>query len=395
MSSASSEWNDYWSTFNWNDAARDAVAAGMKLIPGYGTVVSALVDILWPQTDDVWSQIKSQVEALMNEEIAENVYQTVQDDLAGLNNDLDDYVSYANGNDVTNTSAQWITTTTLFDNAKPHFQSSGYELLLLPLYAQFVNLNLSLLRDGVLYGSSWGWTEDDLNTASSRMSALIKEAVPYANQWYEQGLQTKVNGTKRDDHACEPFRTVNTYVREMTLNVIDFANLWPSFAVLTPNTVYLSREIYSDPVGTCDNSGEITLPSAPTQPISQIVVWGWDRIDAVQLSYPPSGGPAGKTITARMGDQSGGSNASPHGGTFQVTNNPVTIAAGHAGDILNSFKFTFQDGTDTGTLGGGAGGGTSFSFSYQGEILSSIHINGVSTYYGSADCAVFGFKFPK
>jgi hypothetical protein len=181
----------------------------------------------------------------------------------------------------------------------------------------------------------------------------------------------------------------------MTLGVLDFANLWPSFSTTTPTTVYLDREIYSDPVGTCDNSGPIALDPAPTAPPTQIYVWGWDRIDAVQLVYPPSCGPAGHTITARMGDQNGGSDQSPHGGVFDVSNNPVTVARGRAGDILNSFKFTFQDGTTTYMLGGGAGGGDSFGFGYTGEVLSSIHINGVSTSYGSADCAVFGFKFPK
>jgi hypothetical protein len=92
-----------------------------------------------------------------------------------------------------------------------------------------------------------------------------------------------------------------------------------------------------------------------------------------------------------MGDKSGGS---PH--VFDVQNNPVVVANGKAGDILNEFNFTFQDGTTTGKLGGSdntGGSGQSFSFSYDGHVLSSIHINGISNYYGSADCAVFGFKY--
>jgi hypothetical protein len=94
-----------------------------------------------------------------------------------------------------------------------------------------------------------------------------------------------------------------------------------------------------------------------------------------------------------MGDQNGGTNQAPGGGVFGVVSNPVTVAGGASGDILNSFNFTFQDGSGTGQLGGLYPGGTAFSFSYSGEIMSSIHINGVSTFYGSADCAVFGFKY--
>jgi hypothetical protein len=100
----------------------------------------------------------------------------------------------------------------------------------------------------------------------------------------------------------------------------------------------------------------------PTQPISQITVWGWDRIDAVQLSYPPGGGPGGVTTTARMGDQDGDSNGPPYGGIFNVSSNPVTIAAGLSGSILNAFTFTFKNGATTGQLGGNYPGGNPFSF---------------------------------
>jgi len=74
----------------------------------------------------------------------------------------------------------------------------------------------------------------------------------------------------------------------------------------------------------------------------------------------------------------------------------VVVANGAAGTILNAFNFTFKDSTTSGKLGGSdntGGGGQGFSFSYDGHILSSIRFNGVSSYYKSADCAVFGFKY--
>ena len=46
-------------------------------------------------------------------------------------------------------------------------------------------------------------------------------------------------------------------------------------------------------------------------------------------------------------------------------------------------------------MGGYYPGGGPFSFSYAGEILSHIYVNGISNYYGSADCAVFGFKYER
>lgn len=91
----------------------------------------------------------------------------------------------------------------------------------------------------------------------------------------------------------------------------------------------------------------------------------------MQLTYPSGQGPGAVTTTARRGDTDGGSNQPPHGGVFNVQNNPFVVANGHAGDILNSFDFTYNDGTTTGVLGG------------SGHVLSSIHINGISDYYGT------------
>jgi hypothetical protein len=144
-------------------------------------------------------------------------------------------------------------------------------------------------------------------------------------------------------------------------------------------------------VGTADNSGAIKLPSAPKQPISKIEVWAWDRIDTCQVTYPN-----GVTQTARMGDKSGGSSNPPHGGVFNLSGeNPIVKVTARTGDILNAWWFTFKDGSVSNEPGGNYPGGSDHVFTYSGEILSSIKFMGISNYYGSADCAVFGFKFDK
>jgi hypothetical protein len=386
-------------SIDWNTSAEKAVATGLGMVPTVGTVLSALTYILWPASStDVWGQIKAQVEALINQKLDTLVYSQVQASLTGLHSNVSDFLtSLQTGTGVpTYISEKWNVANGDFQQQLATFQLSGYEVLLLPLFAQFANLHLSLLRDGALFGANWGWTPAITNSIASTLTTNIASYTAYAQKIYQQGYQSIVSSTKSSNHSCQPFRTVNSYVRQMTLGVLDYAQLWPYFDTIKyakPVTVYLSREIYSDPVGTCDDSGAINLPSAPTQPISKIVVWGWDRIDAAQVYYPSGGGPGGVTQTARMGDKSGGSNTQ-HGGTFNVSSsNPVVTAKGHAGDILNSMTFLFQDGSSTGEVGGAHPGGNAFSFSYGSEILSSIHINGISKFYGSADSAVFGFKY--
>jgi hypothetical protein len=60
---------------------------------------------------------------------------------------------------------------------------------------------------------------------------------------------------------------------------------------------------------------------------------------------------------------------------------------------VNFLSFGFQDGTSSGTLGGGYPGGTPTPVSFTDHLLSSIFISGVSAYYQSADCIVLGFKY--
>ncbi len=386
-------------SFDWSNAAEVTIATAFGLVPVVGTLLNALVYILWPASgDDIWGEIEQQVEQLIDQEIDQLVYEQVQNSLQGLQYNVNFYLEALQNSagDPQVISDTWIAVSVDFLQQLPSFQAEEYQVLLLPLFGQFVNLHLSLLRDGVLNGTSWGWTPAFLTQIQTSLTSYIQSYTQYANQTYQQGYQNIVNTTQTNNHECQPFLSTNAFVRQMTLTVLDFVNLWPYFdpsVYSTPVTVYLSREIYSDPVGTCDDSGPINLPSPPSQPIDQLTVWAWDRIDAVQLTYPAGGGPGGVTQTARMGDQNGGSNQPPYGGTFSLATNAIVTAGGLSGDILNAFTFTFQDGTSTGQLGGNYPGGSSFSFSYPGEVLSSIHINGISSYYGSADCAVFGFKY--
>jgi hypothetical protein len=389
-------------SIDWSTILKEVIATGLSQYPVVGELLSALVEILWPEeTPDIWGQIEQQVEQLINQRLSELVYQQVLASLRGLHNNLELYQQALqfSQSDPTYVSEIWNVANGDFAQQLPTFQLPGYELLLLPLLAQFATLHLTLLRDGVLHGASWGWTPELVKQREASLKAKISDYLGYTNAIYEQGRQNVANNTPTNYHTCQPFRSINIYVRQMTLTVLDFSYFWPFFdPEVAPGLTQVpppTREIYSDPVGTCDNSFAIKLPSAPTQPLSQLTVWAYDRIDAVQLLYPTGGGPGGETQSPRMGDLNGGSNAQPHGGVFNLSaSNPIVAVSGLAYNILNAFTFTFQDGTSTWQLGGNYPGGDPYAFSYDSEILSSVHINGESLFYQSADCAVFGFQFP-
>jgi hypothetical protein len=179
----------------------------------------------------------------------------------------------------------------------------------------------------------------------------------------------------------------------MNLTALDFMATWPYFDVTKyPNgsSVVLTREIFTDPMGTCDDSGNIVLPTpGATQRPTVVSAWSGDFFNSVQLTYPEGSGPGGVTQTKRMG---------PDGGFNRVYNisveNPIIQAITTYGDIVNSIQFLFNDGTTTPVLGGVNGFGSNHNTAgYLYEALSSIHINGMSDFYGCADCVVYGFQY--
>lgn len=385
---------------DFNELAKRVVAAGLGRIPYVGAVLGAMVGVLWPSREvDVWSQIEARVEALVNQKISALVWTQTQDRLKGLHNVTDDYL-YAvqyNHDDPAVVAQKWQIAHGHFRHDLPSFQSPGYELLLLPPFAQFGNLHLMLLRDGAMFGASWGWSQSVVDGVRKQLAETIASYLAYAEATYAKGLADTVARARPNEAKTEPFNTVNRFRREMTLTVLDFTLMWPYFDIAKypdPVDVAVTREIYSDVVGTAADTGVSIPQNPPKSPISRIVGWGWDRVDAVQVDYPEGGGPDGRSSTGRMGNRSGGSSAPPWGGDFDLARTgavvEVRVKSGH---ILNAMWLVFENGSSSNNIGGKYPGGNPSEWKYPGEILSSIKIMGVSNYYKSADAAVFGFKY--
>lgn len=386
---------------NTENAVREVVILAVGEIPEAGGIIAGLVGILWPESqEDIWGQIKDKVEALINKKLADYEYQQVQEDLAGLHNVLKDYghaLQHSQSN-LTFISEKYNVALGQFEASQPHFMSKGYEVLLLPLLAQMANLHLALLQDGVNYGSSWGWTPETVTDMKTMLTESIKSYGDWVTKWYRTGYDEV-----RIPQSGKHLRTIqwaarNKYVRGMTLQVLDIAFYWPYFDPAKQNgsVPKLTREIYSDPRGTADDN-PIDIDVAAKTSLTELSIWGWDRIDAVQQGF------GGGALGPRMGNErrsdgrggwSGGSNKPPHGWTGSIsTDNPVVEVNGPSGDIVNSMRLKFKNGNQTNLCDGNYPGGSSFAWSFDGEILSRIYISGPSRFYGSAECVIFGFRF--
>lgn len=380
-----------------NNDLHVAVATALsEVVPVVGGMLSGLVNVFWPSSgDNVWGQIEAQVSALIDQKLEQNTLDQVKQDLQGISNDVKEYLTtLQNGPGDPTLLTEWIVVNEAFLTVQPHFGndldpanpqvgtlSPADTVLLLPLVAQFATLHLAHLRDAVLLGSQLGMDNDDIAHYQSFLTDQIARYASYVDDVWQVGLALAPTVDNSTPHRTTmAWGALNSYVRAMQLNVRDSAALWPYFDASLypgPTAVKLTREIFSDPEGTADNSS-IVLPLQPQAAITQVNYWSTTLVNALQVSY-------GGVQESAMG--------SPWGtaGQFSVdAENPIIAVQGLAGDVLNSVTFQFKDGSTSSVIGQNPA--TPFNWSFPGHVLSSITVTGISYAYNVAECVVFGFR---
>ncbi|GAB3279395.1 insecticidal delta-endotoxin Cry8Ea1 family protein [Larkinella harenae] len=396
---------------DWNGLAKKVVSEGLGELPEAGKFLSNLLDIVWPSSgDSPWDQVKAQVGALIDSKIATEAYDRMASVLKGDRAIIDDYNRAVKNN--TNVYTSWSNVFYQLEHDKEQFKEEGQELVLLPLFAQFVNLHLGLLRDGILYGKTWGMSQTEWQSYVDLTHDRVTEFTDWVNNWYDKGRSPRANKNV-DMWKVEPFRSTNEFDRTMTMLVLDYKDTWLYYDYTrypngaknpdgTPMRLFI-REIYSDPHGNILGVGNnpvmpLILPSPATELPTLLTVWSGDRIDAVQVAgYPANGGPGFASETPRMGDKNGGTahtfNLSPFNPITQVNINTYHSPSNGDEMATDTLEFIFNDGTGTGRMGKTTGDSKLFSIGYAGYALSSIYVQGTSYWDPgkSINCIVFGF----
>lgn len=362
-------------------------------LPGVGTFSAGVLDALWPSCgtaapNDVLS--RADVVNITHQTYATTALSDVKVAVTQYRDSL------ANHPDASDADKQGYFET-CYDAivAKDaDYQPAGDEVALLPMFALYGHLFLSVAVDGQINAAKWGYDANSLYAQGA--SDFLKRAIPYVNQICEWSIMSKIGASDIGSvnyHGCEPFRSSNTERTRLYTDVLDIVAQWPDVAQLGTGTgangddgkgMLSQREVFYGPYGTGDESGLITLPmqSATASPVSLACNSGL-RLDAVQATYTAGTGPDGVTTTPKMGDGGGG---------------PTTVARADtivgctvwSGDIVNGIRFNYAAGDTTSLLGGT--GGTQQDVTPSDSLLSSVYVNGVSTSYGSADAFVVGFR---
>ena len=361
----------------------EALIQGLvKLVPKVGPVLSALVGMVWPASGEGNA---------FQELVSATVYDLVSTDLEGLEDlmtgsagswetlisnwqsDCETYgydsqtcINEANGTLWTN----FQILNSFFINHRAAFQmneSTDYRQDLLPLYAQYENLYLGFLRDGVLLHNDY-WADagvdihnlpresmdDELNPDFLNQHGVADRGIGYVNSIYNMKLPPEPT-------SGDSWKTRNSYVRNMTLKVLDFRDTWKyldpeAYPEGVPGGVKLTRMIYSDPIGDPYRATP-QPPSNVPGPLKELSLWtrptGWCSscittwISAVQVTSPPTAGPA--TSGNIVGDQAQLHN---HASYFNLSaRGPIVKVEGEVSNLENfkespnALRFTFADGS--------------------------------------------------
>ncbi len=408
----------------------ETIISGIVMeIPEVGHLLHVLVGVFWPENEgpDIYSLIDERIDAM--------VRGIVSNDLQGLDNVLQDVLEYeetcitACPEMITDA---WTTAKLMFDQKLPDFQwntgDDDYRVMLLPLYAQYVNLYIALLREGVINGAEWRWNQVQIDDAENHLKSLISDATAYVQEVYDLGWAELPSGSQQ-----QTWTEQNAYSRDMILNVLDFRDMWPyldPIAYPEGNPDYkATRMIYSDPMGYAAWNGNIvSAPDNVTTPLYQVRAWTKNMedygcngpaylvLDAIQAIYDGSTGPIFGPVT---GDYNlTGSPAEsmtpvltapygPYGPVIAVEGRTVAWKNSSTADyvyMLEGVTFWYNSGFSQG-FGGYELDDIRTCFSATDHILANFKIMGTyswgDNYYSchrklkgqySADCIVFGFR---
>jgi hypothetical protein len=224
---------------SWNKILLEAVTFGLNEIPVVGSLLGHIAAALWPESkEDIWGEIKDKVEGLVNKKITTEVYNRVsislgdRQEMDGLIGIIQNYLLAVKGeSDLERARSVWDAANAIFIQMGSEFKESGHKILLLPLFAQFANLHLSLLRDGVLHQ----WISAD--NLQSRIDVYTR----YVDEQYQEDLDKYIEQHKGD------YNSINKYRREWTFDLLNFRDAWQYYNPSTyapPVKISSERDIY-------------------------------------------------------------------------------------------------------------------------------------------------------
>jgi hypothetical protein len=439
------------------------------MVPFVGPMLASFTALLWPAGPDQASALES----LIDKKLDDLVEQELKDDLKGLGSllfafkktvsdwqtDCGEYGTkwvppktppsqwdlpstwgdYAHDNwcyvNAWNTWNDWKTTNKFFLDKRAKFQGNGADRAkLLPLFTQYENLYLVFIREGILLERFWevavpGVSPSERAVPRQLMTIeldpeptreeygawdlpYVDVGISYVDATYAAGLDVQPEAT-----SATNWTTRNTYQRTMTLNVLDFRDMWqymdPIVYARGAPDIKLTRMVYSDIPSEVNDWSKFHEPANVPGPLTRLSIWAEDVaplshgsrrvIEAMQSTSPPTAGPV------KVGPVTGDTNLDEDYAGYSnahfldlTASGPIVTVETRA-DALPLYKLQIPSGVKltyarggSSSLGDMTNGASAHTFHYPGYVLATATAVGTYDLRGagahSADTLVFGFR---
>nr|QEI22889.1 Cry2A protein [Bacillus thuringiensis] len=190
-------------------------------------ILSELWGIIFPSgSTNLMQDILRETEQFLNQRLNTDTLARVNAELIGLqanirefNQQVDNFLNPTQNPVPLSITSSVNTMQQLFLNRLPQFQIQGYQLLLLPLFAQAANMHLSFIKDVILNADEWGISAATLRTYRDYLRNYTRDYSNYCINTY----QTAFRGLNTRLHDMLEFRTY------MFLNVFEYVSIWSLF----------------------------------------------------------------------------------------------------------------------------------------------------------------------
>ncbi|MGX5633548.1 insecticidal delta-endotoxin Cry8Ea1 family protein [Bacillus thuringiensis] len=259
-------------------AVKGILSIGLTFLPPPFPLFGSVVDLFGNTSNQstessIWKAISGYVDETVDTAITKYQKYTLGAELSALTASLEEYQrvlrvyeqSKLTGNTkqreaaadgvlqqfrIANTDClKYIARLQYIDSDETNMTTKEFKYLGLPFFAQAANIQLLLLRDGILNGKEWAMDPSQLDGYKVQQKELIKTYTEYVNATYKDGLKAE---EEKPGTQVEKWNRVNAYKNTMTLSALDTVALFPlsdPAAYTQVPDVRQSRQLFSPIVG--------------------------------------------------------------------------------------------------------------------------------------------------
>jgi hypothetical protein len=372
---------------------RFAIVTGLKYVPHVGSLLSTMTGLMWPVDETpIEEEVVDEVNRIVNQGIKQETITEMNLVFEALKGLIAHYESSVNAKDAKNAGKRLEDAIQYCIKNMPKFKISGYTIEQLPIYTLIVNLQLGLLRDAVIFGvSKLNMTASQVTGYHTELKDLITHAKKHCSTTLASGRTIIENAVPKDsfNYKAKVWTEVNKFNRRMTFLVEDHVFYWhtfdPDFKEPIPE---LTREIYSDPIGSSPDNHLINPPNGSSQKrLTNLSIYGGTLIDGFYQTHGD-----GTPVPSNGFNGRHGSTNRPHGGTVEITiGNPLVKIRGYgSGNVPRAIELEFKDGTSK--RFGDTDSTLNQNYVYPRQIISQLYSSGESRAFSCCECIIAGFR---